>query len=543
MKKRIAASLSFILALCMVGTACASNGEQQPAAGSQSPSSGASSQTGVVNQTGFPIANEKLTYTIMTPAGDPQETPRSEWLLLKQMEEETNIHIEWDIVHTGFDEKKNLMFASGEYPDAILSENVSDIDIMSNNAVLLPLDDYLEDWAPNTVKMFEEYPESHKISIAPDGKIYGFPQIRPLVDTPQMGVINTKWLRAVGMEIPETLDEFYEVLKAFKEKDPNGNGEADEIPLSFRVDGGVSGWTNLFGPFGILDYSSPKTPQSKHVNVEDGKVVYVPTDPRYKEAISWMHKLYAEGLIDKEVFVQDEQQYSAKMQNETLGVYFTWNGASVMPVEKFKADYAPLMPVKGENGDQLWAKNNSATYRRNMGVIFRKAQNPEALIRWFDYFYDKDISIQAYYGPYGLVIEKGEDGTITFNPEPEGVNSEQFKWRNTFADTSVCKVPTSYLDDIEFSEFNLIKFQNNEDLKPYQPEEIYPAVFYTEEELDKLEVLLVDIDAYVEKQQVKWIMEGGIEEGWDAYLAQLEKLKLPELIEIYQAALDRYNQE
>lgn len=454
------------------------------------------------------------------------------------IEELTNIHIEWICVpDSAWEEQKSLVFASGDYPDAMIDENITDIDVMSNMDALLDIRDYLE-YMPNMTAAFEAFPELLSLTTSPNGGIYTLGQRRPLVDTPQMLCINKTWLDAVGKDVPTTTDELIDVLRAFRDGDPNGNGEADEVPLSFNIDGSTSGWAPLFGSFGIIDYSSPKTTLSKHVNVEDGKVVYVPTDERYIDAIEFFHQLYSEGLLNRDVFT--DAQTATKRANNQLGMLVNW---SLEGLENGNnCEWVAMMPLTGPSGEQpLYPKNNAATYRRNMAICFNTCEHPELLMAWFDLFYSEDIGIQSYYGPYGLVLEKNEDGSRVYMDPPEGSSLDSLKWESSLADDTPTAIYPEWHATVEANEYLKFKEENNAALQAYQPKEIYPNVMYTEEQLDRLNVLLVDIDSYVERMQAEWIVNGGIREGWDDYLSQLDRMGLQELIGIYQDALDAYN--
>ena len=206
-----------------------------------------------------------------------------------EIEKIANVDIEWTLESTSdWDEKKNLILASGELPDIFFGCKLTNADITSG--VFMDLTPYL-DAAPNVQRFFET-------CTAPDGCIYGVPgkiALRP--DTYDCMYINKTWLDKLGLEMPTTTDEYYEVLKAFVTQDPNGNGKADEIGYIAPCTGScISTMANLsqFLPaFGVVvNYSTT------YCMVKDGVVTFAPTMEGYKEAMKWLHKLYSEGLID-----------------------------------------------------------------------------------------------------------------------------------------------------------------------------------------------------------------------------------------------------
>ncbi|MEK1830296.1 extracellular solute-binding protein [Priestia megaterium] len=171
--------------------------------------------------------------------------------IFKELEKRTNVHIKWkNIPGDGYQEKKNLMLASGDLPDAFYSSGFSDSDIVKygQNGTIIPLEKLIKDYAPNLKKRLEERPELKKIITAPDGHIYSLPRAEEmgLVEFPNEQVINKKWLDKLGLPVPKTLEEYHQALKAFKEQDPNGNGKQDEIPMSFTLNGWCGDIGDLF---------------------------------------------------------------------------------------------------------------------------------------------------------------------------------------------------------------------------------------------------------------------------------------------------------
>ena len=277
------------------------------------------------------------------------------------------------------------------------------------------------------------------------------------------------------------------------------------------------------------------------MNVQKGKVIFVPADPRYKEAIQYFHRLYGEGLIDQEVFTQDGAQRSAKTQSpdNLVGVLIAWTvrgGAGT----KRSDEFVQLLPLAGPRGDRLWIQNNSGRIQKNMFSIFRSCPAPEVLMRWVDEFYDQEFAPQVFYGPLGINMEWTADGKMKVLEPPEGMSAGAFKWANTTSDLS----PLAVLKETEAKMIPnsevLVKWEHYEALEPFLPKEIYPNVWYTQQEAEELNVLLTDIDSYVEKKQAEWVMQGGIERDWDDYIRRLNRMGMTRLMQIYTQAYERY---
>lgn len=216
------------------GSSSSSGAAESSGSGEASTSSAASTPDENFNETGLPIVNEQVELTFLYVKG-ANMADFEENAMFQQMEKDTNVKINWQYAgDADWSEQKSLLLASGDLPDVFFGSNsLKDMDIATNLELFIPLEDYVEKYCPNIQAAWEAEPTMEKMVTNPDGHIYTLPGKKPLrpkgCDTP---FINQKWLDNLGLEMPTTVDEWYEVLKAFKEKDPNGNGVADEIPLT-----------------------------------------------------------------------------------------------------------------------------------------------------------------------------------------------------------------------------------------------------------------------------------------------------------------------
>ena len=185
--------------------------------------------------------------------------------------------------------------------------------VYASAGLIQPIGDLIDLYAPNYKKMMDENPEIEKRTMLGDGKIYSFASINTVPrDLTFKQFINQKWLDALGLDMPETIEEFYDVLVAFKTQDPNGNGFADEIPLSSV---GLNQTRNfLMSAFGYV---------STGIEVgDDGKVVFVPATENYWNYIQFANKLYTEGLLDKDVFSMNaDKELAQKGSQNILGCF------------------------------------------------------------------------------------------------------------------------------------------------------------------------------------------------------------------------------
>lgn len=502
-----------------------------------------------MNKTGLPLVKEKEILRFINVIGDA-DTASKDLKLYQEVEEQTNVHIEFeDITSSAWKEKKGIKMASGDLPDAIIGTFAfNDIDLINygSQGLFKPLEKLAEEYAPNFMKALKDDPELKKNIMTSDGHIYAIPSYDDgfVPTTKEIMYINQEWLTKLNLEVPTTCDEFYNVLKAFKEKDPNGNGKQDEIPMSFS---GATSAYEWFASFGVLDNPDPG-PIDTHISVKNGKVIFSALQPGYKEAIKYFNKLFAENLIDKEAFTQDNKVFNSKLKaapERIVGVFKAWRSTSWAVSGVKENDYVAIPPLKGPAGIQKWPEYVTAKGLKARGsfVIPSSSKKPELAMRWVDNFLSEEYAIQTNLGyKIGEHLEKTSDGKYKILRVPDaskpGENllvpgsGEVYILKkehvNKFIDTPPHMVEKYELDKV-YNKFYLDK------------SEYYPKVFFDINESEQLSQYKADIIPYVNGLYAKWMMEGGIDAEWDAYTKKLKEMKLDEMLKIYQTALDRYN--
>lgn len=241
-----------------------------------------------VNATGFPIVNKKLTISLMAP-----NTGMADWKnmpTLTDYAKETNINLKSNTVPmSDFSTKLNLAFASQDLSDIIYAAGTDNLTpanetTYGSQGQLLPLEKLIPKYAPNLEKLLKADPSIRKSITTPDGHIYSLPLIsRNATAIWPMGPMwyNGAWLKKLNVTtLPKTTDEFYDLMMRFKNDDPNGNGQQDEIPLTDSKLTSIRPW--MMSAFGML---------AQGVENDNGKVVYTPTTDRYKTYLTFMNKM------------------------------------------------------------------------------------------------------------------------------------------------------------------------------------------------------------------------------------------------------------
>lgn len=459
-----------------------------------------------------------------------------------ETEEATNVHIEWvEIPKSGWTEKINIMFSTDSLPDAI----IGDVDMARNYEQLTVLDDYLEAYAPNVTAFFETRDDYPNALLSPDGTVRTLPigdeSVHNIIDSQLW--INQKWLDQLNLQTPETPEELKEVLIAFRDQDPNGNGIQDEIPFTFED---AWGWgntiENVFGAWGVLE-------NGYHVFTEDGKVTFSAKEQGYYDTLSYLHDLYQEELIDHDVFTLSEEQYSSRgAAGDVIGVFAGYgpqNGAGVQNSD----DYRALPILKQEDGSQMVGINNVT--RTGGFVISKNCKNPAALVRWYDYINSSlEMSLKWGRGAEGvwwnILNEDGKeipqfltiDSEVLaanggYNSKPEYRQAESFAgqtpslWRFEYDKALVYddKWPKDYkLEAVkEQMEYGVIGL---------------PAGIVSLENEERRSILLTDIDTYLKKFIADSVINGIDEAKWQKHLKTLENLKVDEYTQLCQELVD-----
>lgn len=484
----------------------------------------------------------------------------SEKPLVQQMNEAVGVTIDWNCVSGDtMTEKKNLILNSGnDMPDALMDAGMTDSELIAGGAsgLLIPLEEYInEENMPNLMKLVEKRPQILATCTMPDGHIYSLPTISEMgfkyTDgntyyigaIPQFTAINTKWLEAVNMEMPTTVDELHDVLKAFKENDVNGNGDpSDEIPMSFIFPESNGAWcagmSTFFAPFGCTDY------QMDHRAIKDGKVYYQAASEAYKNAIAYYHDWFEEGLIDIEVFSQDSSQYIAKGNGDDarLGVFVWWEIPEVVGQER-AGDYEYLPVLNGPDGTHHVNLNEMGTTGRDKFSVTKACKNPALLLKWIDQVYDPINSMQAIYGPIGVywTDEPDENGCYSMRELKEGETAGELKSKNELTGPSA-QLAEDYGTYYYMEERAQQRLNDLNDFwfQYVDSTEYYPTVVYTEEEIEVINDKISDIKSMTEERAAHWLRDGGIETEWDQYLTDLDNMGLQDVIGAWQAAYDRY---
>lgn len=320
--KKLISRRNFLKVCALAGSAAALS-----ACGGGKSAGGNNSAAAAVDTTGaveFPLP-EKVTFTGMTsfPVGsEPEPNNRT---IFKRLEEQTNVHIDWTAIQSDqWSDKITLNMSNpNTLTDFVFTADFSDSNLLryADQGVILNLEDYIDNNMPNLQTVFEKYPEYRTMCTDSEGHIWALPWIEQLgaektaIQTiGNMSFINTKWLNFLGLSMPTTVDEFEQVLMAFRDNAASIKAEygidGDIIPMSCIVNNGDQDPSILINGFGEGYGDADK---DRHIAVtNDRKVICAATQQGYRDGLDWLHKLYAEKLIDPECFTQEWSTYVSR---------------------------------------------------------------------------------------------------------------------------------------------------------------------------------------------------------------------------------------
>jgi putative aldouronate transport system substrate-binding protein len=459
----------------------------------------------------------------------------------KEIAKRTNINIKVQAIESaGWEEKKALAFATGDLPDIFLSGlTAKDENMYGPQGLLVDLKPLIDKYGQESKALFDKYPEVRKTFSTEQGSIYTIPTFSDYKrDTALLrAYINKTWLGNLGLKMPSNLDELYTVLKAFKDQDPNKNGKPDEIPMSGTFAGNTK----------IIVLTALGFVNQRH-DLNKDKYVYVPIQPAYKDYLTFMNKIYKEGLLDKEFFSQKPEQVLAKEKNLAIGV--TADSGGYSNIGNANLEQFVLIPPLLSSANQVKTSPKQPAYQRwGTFAITNKSKHPEALMRLVDYLFTLEGSLAMRAGPeLGVVSDKAGyeyvtvNGVKTFKTHFEGYPSfydfrqKQSPVNGPFYNGQTIGDYLTYNDPQQVWLTNIIMNSGIVDVARYA----YPEVKFTPQEQEKI-ASYIDMDSYADQMEAKFIMGETPLSEWDNYLATFKKLGVDDMIKIRQAAYDRWN--
>ncbi len=557
-----------VVALCLVaGGALSAEGQKD---------SRAAAVKGLSAPGVLPVVSEKVTLKYMTNKTpdiiDFETNSHTKW-----MEAQTNVNIKWEQVPSNARaEKVSLVLASGDYPDVFLGMMLSadqELEYGMKQKLLLPLNKLIDKWGVVTKERFKQEPLMRKLSTLMDGEIYALPTWSALdhVQVAQRCWMNTAFLAKLNLQVPKTTDEFYQVLKAFKEKDPNGNGKPDEIPMigSAATGGAWHGPVDGFLTEAFVYYDglgggvTAGTGSRLVVNTQTGKLETILSKPEYREALKYIAKLYKEGLIYNGYLtlgIEQLKQIVNGPAGEIVGSGTWGNLHQVFTVGTDRYRHmSTIEPLLGPKGVRWSFYDPYGNVRRGQYAIAASSKYADVAMKWADYAYTYDATIRLRQGVEGKNWRKANAGEVAFDGvSPASIarlspwleEAQNDNWGNTglWFEPMEIRNTTAMDPNMDlWSPMGLQKFWHVMQKKywAYIPKQemLVPPLRFTKEEFDSISIVQTELRNAWDQYKMKFItgaLDVNNDAVWDAYVKDLDRLNIQKWLEVANTAFARF---
>jgi len=493
----------------------------------------------------LPIVDEPLELTIHMhwpraqgygPGGDTSKMYPVE----EVARERTNIHLIDDTSGrntTDNNEAMNLLLATGDLPDIVGGNRIQQpVNQYGPEGAFVPLNELVEEHAPNIKAFFDEKPELWDAIAAYDGNVYYIPYL-PDGKYGRAWFIRQDWLDKLGLEQPDNVDELYEVLVAFRDQDPNGNGQADEVPYFARD------WEEVLRLMTLWDArtSGSDTYHDFYVTEED-RIAHPYAQEAYRDALANVAQWYDEGLIDQEIFTRGSSSRDFLLGENLGGMTHDWfastsgyNAALSDEIEGF--NFIPMLPPESAGGVRMEEHRRIPIKPDGWAITFAN-ENPVETIKYFDYWFTEEGSLLSNFGVEGKTWNM-VDGVPVFTDEvlnsDTPVNSQMY--------LEGAQIYRGYPQDYRY-EWQWTAEAAREGIELYDSEDLlidqFLGVAFNQEEQEVYDRYWPSIQTYMLERQQAWILgSGDVKEDWDDYIETLNDMGLQDVLDVMNSAYER----
>ena len=471
-------------------------------------------------------ASTEEPYEIRFLIGEQFSAPvTNELEVIKILEEETNTIINvTNVAQSDLEVKVQTALSSGDTPDVVEMWNYDLAAVYAANGLFLPMDEYAAKYT-NLQRWWEKYPSIKKNTHFDDGKLYILPKIDTRVFLTHL-TINQTWLDETGLTAPTNLDELYDTLTAFKEAYPDGtpfgvgmytasDGIVNQILYAYDVQNGF----NLYSVGETYTYG-----------------LYTYAD-RAREAFAYLAKLYADKLLDQQMFSITEDEVTKKISNNEVGVFVSWEMYELYgPGGSFGTNYVPMAALEGPDGK---AHDRGTAPTGTPFFVTKGCTNPDAVMRLFDYIYSDQGVELLNWGIEGQTFVK-ENGEYAYT---DAVLKHELGPSTGRYALGLCTphFPCVSLKESEYAAVMPLT-QEREKLCEGILYPDNPILTGTEEENERVTAIMTDVNKYVNESIPKFVIgEWNTDGDFDAFIAQLQRMGIEEAIQIKEEQFKRWN--
>lgn len=424
----------------------------------------------------------------------------------------------------------STMLAGDKLPD-IIRNDITTLRSLAGDGGLIPLDDLIEQYAPNVKAFFEKCPEAKKVATMPDGHIYFIPGSLSGLDneaSPSTGFfIRKDWLKKLNLQEPTTIQELHDVLYAFKNQDPNGNGLKDEVPYFFR-DHMIDGLLQLF------KVNSDKM-------LVDGEYIFCPITENYRTAMKELSKWYSEGLIDSEIYTRSSAREQLLGQN-LGGCSVDWFSSTSRFNDTYKdavpgLDFSVILPPKNIDGKVVSYAARGKLHGWAWGLSVDADKDMyEDLIKYFDFWMSQAGQDLIAYGVEGVSYTRDADGKVQWSEAATTYADGVPQYLRSIGSAEIGTIGNIDAEKSGMNEIGLTGFEMYEPIVA----PVAGQLSYTDEELEILNKYQANVLTAVSEWQQKWLMgTENIDTTWDKYMNELKGMGVDEVVNVYKTAYNR----
>jgi ABC-type sugar transport system, periplasmic component len=461
-----------------------------------------------------------------------------DWPVWQKAAEMTNVSFVGTIPQSNSNEEEayNLMLSSGKLADVIGYKDMAVMEQLGRDGGLIPLNDLIEQYAPHIKAAMERDVAFRNACYALDGKIYTIPKNQSLFAA-EYWWIREDWLNKLGLKMPETVDELHDVLLAFRNNDPNGNGLKDEVPLFDRA-----GWKMPDEYLYLWDTST-------EFYARDGKIVFEPLEDNFKVGVKNLVQWYKEGILDPEIFTRGPKGRDILLSGDLGGCTHDWvsagnyNETLSKSIPGFKM--VPFAPPADQNGNRV---ERVSRFPGPGWGISSQCSDPVTVMRFFDFCFTPEGNELMNWGIEGVTFERDANGKKYFNDtvmksdmSPLGyLRSLGVQYRiGMEQDGDYEYAFMSEIGKVASEMYNSHKEWFRLEEPPFSDGKLnlkYPAD--VESEYQKI---MSNIRPYVDEKFQSWLLgTADFEADYDKFVQELKKRGIDRAIEINQLAFDIY---
>ncbi len=459
----------------------------------------------------------------------------------QEAEKKLGVDVTWRMPAIGSENDQfNIMIASNDYPDIIfwiLDQTPMKLSGLLDEGIVINADKYIRQYAGDYLEQLKKDPDMAKQAVLADGTYPGMYKLEPVAERNAFKGLQVRndMFKSLNLPVPETIDDWYSVLKAFKAKYPN------VVPFGDQKGSLLQGF---MGGFEVLN-TFCRIPTT-------GQVVFGPLQPGYKDFVTTMSKWYSEGLIDKDFTTLDGKAFGAKMVNNQIASYYgnvgggigTYTAQARPNTPEFELKAVPY-PKKDKAMKVPYTAHADMLARSgpDIAVVTKNAKDPKIAVQYMNFFYTPEGHNLINWGieneSYKVV-----NGKKTFMDNvmksPEGMTPNQIA-------VKYAVVINGWFKAMDIDAFTQISF-----VLPEQKETpgiwgnvstdlIMPVLMLNSKDNARVNEIMPDVKTYVDEMTLKFIIGAEPLSKYDQFVATLKKMNAEEAATLMDKAMKQYN--